>query len=188
MNFNVKNANDYLGKILCDWRQKKNLSLEELARRTEDQVSARHLRRIEAGANSPTYETYLFIRQGLGVSTMEMFLPYLSYEDQIPVFHGRPLPKSDLFAVQFQPGKSVTKYQAHGDPELYAILLLGDFGLIGAGSLLKVSPRSPLEEGCLVWGMRRDGKARIFRWHGVPEKTHTAGYQFVHRILLIHPK
>jgi transcriptional regulator with XRE-family HTH domain len=168
--------------------RQKNLTLEELARRTEGQVSARHLRRIETGKSSTTYETYCFIRQGLGVSSVEMFLPYISEEYQIPIFFGRPLSKADLFAVKFQPGETVTKYQAHDDPELYAILLLGNFGLIGEGSLLHVSPRSPLEEGCLVWGVRRDGTARIFRWEVTAEKNCTVGYQFVHRILLILPK
>jgi hypothetical protein len=122
------------------------------------------------------------------VGSAEMLVPYFSYEDQIPVFVGRALPRSDIFAVKFQPGKTVAKYQTHGDPELYAILLLGDFRLIGKGSLLHVSPRSPLEEGCLVWGMRRDGKAKIFRWHAAAEKTRGPAYQYAHRIILIRPK
>lgn len=183
-----KNTNELLGLIVREWRHKKSLSLEELSRNTGGAVSARHLRRIEAGECSATYETFFHIRGGMNMTTTEMFMPYFIYENQIPLYSAQPVPKSALLKVGFTPGITKNKYPLMEDPGVYAICLEEDFGFLAKGTLLEMSPLAPLEEGSLVLGLRSDGMVRVFRLEAAPEKVRKDDYQFIHRIVLIEPK
>ena len=183
-----ENPNKRLGKILREWREKKRFSHEELAGRTGGKVSARHIRRMEAGETSATFETFFYVREALGLSMTKMWLPYHIHEEQIPLYLGRPSDEEGLFSITFNPNKTVNRYTLRPDTELYAVQLLEDIGIFSKGTILQVSPIEEITSGNLVIRFGEGGDAKLLRIDSNENPSKLFDGFKVHKVVLIEPK
>ncbi len=181
--------NQKVGMILRHWRQKKHMSAEQLALKTAGKVSSRQIRRIESGQGSTTYETFYHLRKALDLSPAQMWLPFLVEEDTVPLFSAHPLPQANYLAINFFPGKTICRYSLQNDPEQYACVLEQNLGVLGAGSILHISPNGEIRNGNLALGFRTDGSTKLFRMGSDMEFQISSRHPNLkmHRVILIVP-
>ncbi len=177
-----------VGALLRQWRRSLRFSIEELADRCQGRISARHIRRIEAGEVSPTLLTVECLRKALGIAATQLWLPLSLEEENIPLYAARCLPQPPFLAVDFHPGKTTPRYAMQEDSAQYAVLLQEGLGLLGRGTILHLSPAAPVAPGALVLGFREDGAAGLLRWKFGPDAEAISQQAMkVHKVVWIQP-
>jgi transcriptional regulator with XRE-family HTH domain len=179
---------EHFGYVLQFWRKRLGLSCEEVSQRSGRLISARHVRRLEAGETSSSYETFFHFRNGLGLTTTQMWLPFFLDEERIPVYSGWFLPQNECLSVNFFPGKTAWRYGPERDPEQYAVELRNGQGLFEAGTILHLSPNAKLEPGSLVLSFDGAGACHLFRLGADPAAEALCKNNLRHKVIWIQPQ